>query len=239
MEINQIHRFDISSEDEFCKIQEDLICKIKLKNSFMKENLKLCAGVDLAYWEKDNKEYGVCCIVVIDFKTLEVIEKVNSFDVISSKYIPGFLAFRELPLIIETIKKLCSIPDVFIFDGNGYLHYSHMGIATHASFFLNKPTIGLAKSYLKIKGINYSLPENLVGSYYDITIEDEIYGRVIRTRENVKPVFLSCGNYIDLDTSMDIVMHFIGTKSRLPIPVQYADIETHKMRDIYSNKIQL
>lgn len=236
MNIEKVHNFDINSEDEFSKIQNSLVPKIKLKNLFLLNEIKLCAGVDLAYWKKDDVEYGVCCIVVIDFETQEVVEKVDSFGVISHKYIPGFLAFRELPLVIKAAEKLYNIPDIFIFDGNGYLHYNHMGIATHASFFLNKPTIGVAKSYLKIENVEYSIPENTVGSYNDLIINNETYGRVLRSRKDVKPIFLSCGNYIDLDTSMNIVMHFVGDKSRLPIPVQYADIETHKMRDIYSNK---
>ena len=62
---------------------------------------------------------------------------------------PGFLAFRELPLILKTAKLLETRPDIYIFDGNGYLHPRHMGIATHASFYLNKPTIGIAKTYLR------------------------------------------------------------------------------------------
>lgn len=236
MNIERVHNFDVNSEDEFSKIQNSLVSKIQLQNTFILDEIKLCAGVDLAYWKENDIEYGVCCIVVIDFKTLDVVEKVDSFGIIEHKYIPGFLAFRELPLVIKAAEKLCNIPDIFIFDGNGYLHYNHMGIATHASFFLKKPTIGVAKSYLKIKDVEYSIPENIVGSYNNLIIDNEIYGRILRSRKDVKPIFISCGNYIDLHTSMNIVMHFVRDKSRLPIPVQYADIETHKMRSIYLNK---
>lgn len=105
-----------------------------------------------------------------------------------------------------------------------------MGIATHASFYLNKPTIGVAKSYLKIKGIDFIMPENLVGAYTDIIIDNEVYGRTLKTTQNVKPIFVSCGNWIDIDTSIEIVMNCINNESRLPIPVRLADIETHKMR---------
>ena len=96
-------------------------------------------------------KYGTCCIVIIDYGTKEVVEKVYSYGEIPIPYIPGFLAFRELPLIIEAVKKLTKQPDIYIFDGNGYLHYRHMGIATHASFLLNKPTIGVAKVILKFE----------------------------------------------------------------------------------------
>lgn len=153
-----------------------------------------------------------------------------SYGEILIPYIPGFLAFRELPLVIEAVKKLTKQPDVYMFDGNGYLHYRHMGIATHASFYLDKPTIGVAKSYLKIENVDFTMPDNELGAYTDIIINNEIYGRALRTTKNVKPIFVSCGNWIDLDTSTEIVMNCINNKSRLPIPIRLADIETHKIR---------
>lgn len=230
MEIKEVHNFNIYEESEFINIQNELKKKISLKNIFSRSNIRLVAGVDLAYWENNNKQYGTCCIVVIDYNTKEVVEKVNSVGEIKVPYIPGFLAFREMPLVIKASKKLVVEPDIFIFDGNGYLHQRHMGIATHASFFLNKPTIGVAKSYLKIKETDFEMPEDEEGSYTDIVINKEIYGRVLRTRKTVKPIFISCGNYIDLDSSTEIVLNLINNESRLPIPTRLADLETHIKR---------
>lgn len=230
MQIKEVHNFDIYEESKFIDIQNDLKKKIMLKNTFNKNNIKLVAGVDLAYWEENNKQYGTCCIVVIDYNTKEVVEKVNSVGEIKVPYIPGFLAFRELPLVIEASKKLVSEPDIFIFDGNGYLHFNHMGIATHASFFLDKPTIGVAKSYLKIDGIDFDMPEDKEGAYTDIVIKEEVYGRVLRTKKAIKPIFISVGNYIDLETTMEIVLNLINNESRLPIPTRLADLETHVSR---------
>ena len=216
---------------KFMDIQKSLAGKIELKNSFESEEIKLVAGIDLAYWDNGGKHYAVCCIVVVDFHSREVKEKVWSSGEITVPYIPGFLAFRELPLIIEAKDKLINEPDIYMFDGNGYLHYTHMGIATHASFHLGKPTIGIAKSYLKIKNTEFIMPENTAGSYTDIVINGEIYGRVLKTRKDVKPVFVSCGNWIELDTATDITMDFINGESRLPVPVRLADLETHVMRE--------
>ncbi len=227
MEIEEVHNFNIYEESEFIEIQNQLKKKIIIKNTFNKSSVRLVAGVDLAYIEAGNKQYGTCCIVVIDYNTKEIVEKVNSVGEIKVPYIPGFLAFRELPLIIEASKKLVLEPDLFIFDGNGYLHFNHMGIATHASFFLNKPTIGVAKSYLRVNGIDFNMPENEEGSYTDIIINGEVYGRTLRTRKDVKPIFISCGNYIDLETSTEIVLSLINNESRLPIPIRLADLETH------------
>ncbi len=88
------------------------------------------------------------------------------------------------------------VPNVFFFDGNGYLHPRHMGIATHASFYLKRPTVGIAKSYFRVdRDTDYKEPENEVGCFTDIVIDGETYGRVLRTHKNVRPVFVSvsCG----------------------------------------------
>jgi len=236
MEIKEVHNFNIYKEEGFIEIQNKLKEEIVLNNTF---NIKIMNFLYFSHTTnffnyffciKVDKQYGTCCIVVIDYNTKEVVEKVSSMGEIKVPYIPGFLAFRELPLVIEASKKLIAEPDIFIFDGNGYLHFNHMGIATHASFFLNKPTIGVAKSYLKINGVDFNMQEDEEGSYTDIVIDREVYGRVLRTRKAVKPIFISCGNYIDLESSTDIVLNLINNESRLPIPTRLADLETHISR---------
>jgi deoxyribonuclease V len=112
------------------------------------------------------------------------------YDIIDVPYIPGYLSFRLLPLIINTYKLLNHNTDLIIFDGNGYLHYRNMGIATHASFYLKKPTIGVGKSYLKIENTNYIMPKDEDGAYTDIIIKEKVYGRVLRTHTRVKPIFI-------------------------------------------------
>lgn len=217
-------------KEKFSEIQSELLGRVNLKNNFNKENISTVGGVDIAYWNRNEVSYGTCSIVIIDLKTKEIIETVYSYGKVAVPYMPGFLAFRELPLILKAAEKLKIIPDLYMFDGNGYLHYCHMGIATHASFFLDKPTIGVAKSYLKINNVDFTMPENIKGAYTDIIIDKEVYGRTLRTRKGVKPIFVSCGNWIDLDTSIEIVMKCVNDESRLPIPVRLADLETHKMR---------
>ncbi|WP_243156056.1 endonuclease V [Clostridium sp. C2-6-12] len=216
-------------------MQLDLKNKINLHIPFQTENIKYVAGVDLAYW-KEEVEKAVCSIVVLDYTTGEIVEEVHSVGEIIFPYIPGYLAFRELPLVLEGIKKLSINPDLFIFDGNGYLHPRHMGIATHASFYLNKPTIGIAKNYYKINNVDFVMPENEKGAYTDIVIDGEIYGRALRTSKNVKPIFISVGNYIDLDTATKITKELVGKDSHIPMPTRYADIATHKMRSVYIKK---
>lgn len=218
--------------EELQHIQEQLLSKVSLKNNFKKEEIKHVAGVDIAYWTEEGIDYGVCCVVVFDYSTKEIVEEVSHVANITFPYMSGFLAFRELLLVLETVKKLTIQPDVYMFDGNGYLHNRHMGIATHASFDLGKPTIGVAKTYLKINDVDFIMPENQVGAYTDIVINNEVYGRTLRTRENVKPIFVSCGNWIDLETAMEITMYFIEKDSRLPITTRFADLATHEARRV-------
>lgn len=194
------------------------------------------AGVDLAYWTEDKVEYAVCCIVVLESRTKQVVERQWTSGKIEVPYIPGCLAFRELPLILDTAKKLERIPDLYMFDGNGYLHPRHMGIATHASFYLKKPTIGVAKKYYKIGETELCMPDNEKNAYTDIVIDGELYGRALRTQKDVKPVFVSVGNDIDLDMATNIVCEFVNKESHIPLPTRLADIETHTMRRYLQDK---
>ena len=159
-------------QEQFLKEQNELRDRIVTSDTFDPCSLRLVAGVDLAYWKNGDDEFAVCCIVVIDIDTHEIVEKRHCSGKIEVPYMPGFLAFRELPLILKTAKMLDNVPDIYIFDGNGYLHPRHMGIATHSSFYLNKPTIGIAKTYFRVdKKTDYTESQNEAGSYTDIVID--------------------------------------------------------------------
>ena len=188
------------------EIQKNLSAQISLSSE--KIAFQTAAGVDLAYWTEETVEYAVCCIVVLEQGTMKVLESKYTFGKVEVPYIPGCLAFRELPLILETVRKLEIQPDLYMFDGNGYLHPRHMGIATHASFYLNKPTIGVAKSYYKIENARYQEPP--------IDLKDLIVAR----------------NYIDLETATKVVLSYIHSEGHIPQPTRLADIETHRMRKI-------
>ena len=222
----------MENEEKYMEIQNELKEKISLCDSFNISDLKTAAGVDLAYWQENDEEYAVCCIVIIDMETHEVLEKKHFSGKIEVPYIPGFLAFRELPLVMKTVELLEIKPDIYVFDGNGYLHPRHMGIATHASFHLNKPTIGIAKTYFRVdKKTDYKEPDNEAGSYTDIVIDGEVYGRALRTHKDVKPVFVSVGNNISLDTACALALKLTDKESHIPVPTRAADLETHIQRE--------
>ena len=227
-------------QEEFLRQQNKLCDKIEPTDKFDIASVKLVAGVDLAYWNKDYEEYAVCCIVVIDVETHEVVEKQHYSGKIEVPYMPGFLAFRELPLILKTVELLENNPDIYVFDGNGYLHPRHMGIATHASFYLNKPTIGIAKTYFRVdKKTDYTEPENEAGSYTDIVIDGEVYGRALRTHKDVKPIFISIGNFVSLDTACAFAMKLTDKESHIPLPTRLADLETHIAREAKKEKTKM
>ena len=221
------------SEKEMIGAQENLAGKIDLTNRFKLSDINLIAGVDLIYMkDKDRNERALCDIEVIDIRTKEIVEKSSGLSINPAPYRPGFLAFREFPAVLSAYSFLWIKPDIFMFDGNGYLHERHMGLATHASIMLGVPAIGVAKSYSKINGVDYKMPENEVGAYTDIVIHGEVCGRVLRTRRDVKPIFVSCGNWIDLDTATKITLSMVTTESRLPLPTCMADIGVRNLRKI-------
>lgn len=233
MKVNYIHDFKQTTEEEFLKIQNQLKEKVDLSSKIDIDNIKTIAGVDIAYWECEDKSYGACSIVIIDYITKEVLECVEAFGEIKVPYIPGFLAFRELPLILEAVEKITIEPDVFMFDGNGILHDNNMGVATHASFFINKPTIGVAKSYLNVDKKGFLMPGETIGEYIDIVIEGKVLGRAVRSGKKAKPIFVSCGNNISLEDCYKVTMSLLNKDSKVPIPTRIADIETHLLREKY------
>lgn len=194
--------------------------------------IQYVAGVDVAYTKIRTQEYGCCSIIIIDYNTLNIVQRIGYTGKVNVEYHPGFLSFRELPLVLEAVKQIKIIPDIFIFDGNGILHPKRMGIATHASFYLNKPCIGVAKTFFRSEeNLSFDMPDNCIGASTNIiSSNNEILGKALRTRENCKPIFVSVGNYMSLENAKTIVMNCINKESRIPIPTRLADIETHKLR---------
>lgn len=221
-------------EDSFIKEQQELFKRIDFANRVVLPDINIIAGADIAYWNKDGKEYAVCCIVVIDYRTHKVIEEASYTANVNVPYIPGCLAYREIPVFMEIYQKISNVPDVIFFDGNGYLHPRHMGLAVHAGILLGKITVGIAKTYYKICNVDFEMPENIAGAYSDIVINGEVYGRALRTHAGVKPVFVSTGNKISLDMAVHMANELTGKESHIPIPTRLADLMTHKERKKYN-----
>ncbi|MHA2029467.1 MAG: endonuclease V [Candidatus Kariarchaeaceae archaeon] len=188
------------------------------------ETIEIVAGVDLTYFNQN----AICVIASIDLKSNKVLDITYSISEIEFEYEVGLLAFRELPAILETWKKLQINPDLVMFDGHGYIHPRRCGLATHASFFIEKPTIGIAKKpYIG----EYALPNLNAGSFEYISDGGEIIGAVVRTKTGVKPIYVSVGNYITLQEAIDYTFLTTGsTQSKIPLPTYIADQEGRKIR---------
>lgn len=234
MKLLSINEFSGLTESECIAVQNGLSGDIVQSCPLAFEEIRTVAGVDLAYWS-GSAEYAVCCIVIIDVKSRKITEKRWSAGRVDFPYIPGCLAFREMPLVVETAAKPEQKPDVYLFDGNGILHPRRMGLAAHASFYLNAPTAGIAKHYFKVDGAEFTMPDIEKGSVSDIVKGGEVLGRAVRTQSGVKPVYVSVGNLMDIDTAVKLALSLTDSESRIPIPTRYADLETHLMRKELKN----
>ena len=176
--------------------------------------LKLVAGVDVSVKENVSQ----AAVVVVSFPDFKPVETVLAHQPTPFPYIPGLLTFREGPVLEEAFQNLQNEPDVFIFDGMGRAHPRRMGIAAHMGLWLQKPTVGCGKSLLI--GVHKPLGEER-GSAEVLVHQGEVIGKVLRTRTGVKPVYISPGHLIDLDSSIELIMR-CTPKYRLPEPIRMA-----------------
>lgn len=178
--------------------------------------LKLIAGCDSSFIGEDTI---LSAFVLLSYPGLEVLEKVWHHGPVELPYIPGFLAFREAPNLLKAYEKLQQKPDLIMVDGHGISHPRRLGIATHLGLHLSKPTMGVAKKVLVGK---YTEPGTAKGSVAPLIYKEEVIANVLRTKDNVKPVFISPGHLMDLESATEIALA-CATKYKLPEPTRLAD----------------
>lgn len=197
-------------------IQKELSKKVISKREF--GELKTVAGADLSVLTDENKL--ICGIIMFSYPDLAEIERVYSVSDEKFPYIPGLLAFREGPAIIETFKKLRQKPDLLIIDGQGIAHPRGFGIACHVGVLLDVPSMGIAKKRLYGK---YDEPGEKRGSWTPLlSKEEDVIGSVLRTRDGKNPVFVSLGHKIDSDSAREIALE-CARGYRIPEPTRRAD----------------
>ncbi|RMI35870.1 endonuclease V [Nocardia stercoris] len=173
------------------------------------------AGLDSAYRADGTV---VTAVVVLDARTLEPVETATAAGVASFPYVPGLLAFRELPGSVAALEKLSTTPDLLVCDGQGIAHPRRFGLACHLGLLTGLPSIGVAKT---VWG-DHEPPGNERGAWSPITIDGEVVGRAVRTRTGVKPVYVSVGHNIDLDTATAQVLA-LAPRHRQPETTRHAD----------------
>jgi deoxyribonuclease V len=211
--MKDLHSWKVDVQ-EAIRIQEDLRDRLILKKSF--SEVRRIGGGDVAYSENRDLLFGA--IVVLSFPKMETLDVATADGKIPFPYIPGLLSFREGPILIQIFEKLKVKPDVMIFDGQGIAHPRAFGLACHLGLWFDLPSIGCAKTPL-LKGFISSGVSK--GSYELIRKDGKEVGAALRTKDNVKPLFISPGHRIDLMTSIQLILDTCQ-RFRLPEPVRRA-----------------
>ncbi|MCX8025285.1 MAG: deoxyribonuclease V [Thermanaerothrix sp.] len=180
------------------------------------DEIRAVAGVDVGF--EDEGRIARAAVVVLDFPTLMPRQKVLARKAVTFPYIPGLLSFREMPVILEALAQLEVWPDVLLVDGQGIAHPRRLGIASHLGIWCDVPSVGVAKS--RLIGWHASLDDE-VGAWQPLWDGDEIIGAALRTRKGARPVYVSIGHRVRLNTALDLVLR-CGRGYRLAEPLRLA-----------------
>jgi deoxyribonuclease V len=216
------HPWSVSLE-EAKRIQEELSGLVILRDDF--EKLEKVSGVGVVF-SKRQDEVFVGCVSLL-FPELKILKTSFHKQKISFPYTPGFFAFSAGPAILSAIKKI-EKPDLIIFPGRGIEHTRRLGLASHLGVLLNLPTIACSKTPL---WRDYPEPSSKKGAHVFIEGEKgEPIGAVVRTREGTKPIFVTSGHKISIQTAVRIALE-CSPKYRIPEPLRQAHILATKMRE--------
>lgn len=217
---------NMKSEKELRKLQRKIAKKVILEDDFPK-SISSIAGFDLAFCDEEAFTSGV----VLDFVSLRLIDAKVIKTKLSFPYISTFLFFREGPPIIKVHKKLKVKPDILMINGHGIAHPLFCGIASHVGVLLDKPSIGIAQN--KLCG-DYEEPKK-VGEASPLFYEGEKIGYVFKSMKNCKPIFISPGHKISLETSLKVVKECMKDH-KLPEPLYLAHHLANEIRNKCKNK---
>jgi len=225
LKINNLHNFDLTLA-KAKELQLSLVDKLSIGNGPEIAGISLVAGCDVAFDKKENLALGA--VVLLSYPKLEKIDVLTGSAPLRFPYIPGYLSFREIEVLLPLFRRLSSVPDVVFVDGQGIAHPRGIGFASHIGLFLGIPTVGCAKSRLvgKHDGVG---PEK--GNWKPLLFMGKSVGSVLRTKSNVKPMFISPGHLVGIDRARELALACTG-KYRIPEPTRQADIEVAKYKKV-------
>jgi deoxyribonuclease V len=192
----------------------------------LRSRLQVVAGVDNAYVRQpDGTTLGVGVAVALTFPELEPLEWSVSSLPVHFPYVPGLLAFREVPVMLAALGGLHQQPELVLVDAHGYAHPRRFGAASHLGVLIDRPTIGCAKS--RLVG-SFSELGQQAGARAALMDRGEQIGEVIRSRPGGAPLFVSIGHRLSLATAVELVLacYRPGSRSRMPEPTRLADART-------------
>lgn len=213
MQIYYPHEWGLTAEAAIAlqqELREEIITTDQLGE------VQRVAGIDVGF--EDSGQTTRAAVAVLSFPDLQLQEQTIARRPTTFPYIPGLLSFREIPAVLDALEKLKTFPDLLLCDGQGTAHPRRFGIACHLGLLTNLPSIGVGKSLLV--GKHAEVPD-VKGSWQPLEHKAEIIGAVLRTRPKTKPLYISPGHQISLQTAIDYVL-CCTTRYRLPETTRFA-----------------
>ncbi|MFC4009446.1 endonuclease V [Nonomuraea purpurea] len=212
MQVRQLHPWP-TTVAEAESIQDRLRERVELAGP---DTFTLVAGLDVHYHGDDRL---TAAVVVLDAVSLEPVARAVVHGRVAFPYVPGLFAFRELPALVEALEELSVTPDLLVCDGYGLAHPRGFGLACHLGVLTGLPALGVGKTPF-VGSHETPAPER--GAWTPIVHDGVTVGRALRTQDGVKPVYVSQGHRISLDTATEQVLR-LATRYRLPEPIRQAD----------------
>lgn len=214
--------YDHISITQATQIQKDLRDKVILEP--LESPVHTIAGADISFNKFSSTVYAA--IVVMEYPEMKIKYSALAKGEATFPYVSGYLAFREIPTLLKAWELLPEKPDVLVLDGQGISHPRRMGIASHFGVLENQPAIGCAKSMLYGKFDELGLEK---GSTCPILEKDELLGYALRTKNAVKPIYVSPGHLITAHQSLEIIENCVG-RYRIPEPTRIAHEKVNEFR---------
>jgi deoxyribonuclease V len=219
--VSELHSLDLSPA-EARRLQGELASRVVEGPPLDLSRVRYVAGADVS----TQGDLGYATVVVLSFSDLSVVEVRGYESRLTFPYVPGLLAFREIPSVVGALREVESEVDAVIFDAHGLAHPRGMGLASHLGLFIDVPSVGCAKSRLVGE---HEEPGPEKGDTADLVYRKKVVGKVVRTRPRVSPVYVSVGNRIDLVSSVDLVLQCC-TRYRLPETTRQAHNAANRLR---------
>ncbi|MDD5036253.1 MAG: deoxyribonuclease V [Methylococcaceae bacterium] len=213
MKLEHLHPWNLTPKEAIA-VQRELRNHLILHDDF--GEVRRVAGVDCGF--EQGGSVIRAAVAVLSFPGLEPVEQAVAHLATAFPYVPGLLSFREIPAVLAALEKLAVLPDLLLVDGQGLAHPRRLGIACHLGLLTNLPALGVGKT--RLIG-SHEEPPQCRGGWVPLMDGQERIGAVLRSRAGVKPLFISAGHRINLESSVDWVMR-CTTHYRLPETTRHA-----------------
>jgi len=223
MKIRDLHDWNVSSSDAV-RLQQNIRKKILLRDRKELQDIRIVAGADISYARGSDLFYAA--VILLSYPEMKVLSYTWNRSRVRFPYVPGLLSFREGPPLLAAFAKLAATPDVIFFDGQGIAHPRGVGLASHVGLWLDTPSIGCAKT--RLVGTHEAVGEE-AGDSSPLAVEGRVVGAALRTKVRVKPIYVSPGHRVSLETA--VALSFACCRGyRIPEPTRQAHLLVNRLR---------